>query len=99
MAAVRPRYLPIPYQDSAEAGRLILRDGSTATVQVARPQDRKLLAAFFKTLSKRSFQRRFFSATVPLAKLIESFCDDADRSQHLCLIVSRATPAGPRVIA
>lgn len=99
MASVRPRYLPVPYQDFAEAGRLILRDGSTATVQLARPQDRKLLAAFFKTLSKHSLQRRFFSATVPAAKLIESFCDDTDPRQRLCLIVTRATPAGPRVIA
>ena len=27
MATVRPRFVPTPYQDAAEAGRLILRDG------------------------------------------------------------------------
>jgi hypothetical protein len=28
----RPRFVPPPYQDSAESGRLILRDGTTAHV-------------------------------------------------------------------
>jgi hypothetical protein len=35
---VRPRYLPLPYQDAAECGRLILRDGSTAQIRPARPE-------------------------------------------------------------
>jgi hypothetical protein len=35
MTPVRPLYVPPPYQDSAEAGRLILRDGTTATIRPA----------------------------------------------------------------
>ena len=32
MTHVRPHYVPAPYQDSAELGRLILRDGTTAAI-------------------------------------------------------------------
>src|SRR6185503_18986194 len=68
MPAIHPRYLPVPYQDSAEAGRLILRDGSTATVRLAHPRDRELMTGFFNRLSKDSRQRRFFSTAEPSAK-------------------------------
>ena len=99
MPAIRPRYLPVPYQDSAEAGRLILRDGTTATVRLAQSQDRDLMAAFFSRLSKDSRQRRFFSRAEPTAKLIEAFCDDSDPRKRLCLIVTRAVGARSRIIA
>src|SRR5437667_8518684 len=42
-----PLYIPAPYQDSAEFGRLILRDGSTATVRVAAVQDAEAMSDFF----------------------------------------------------
>ena len=70
MAHVRPRYVPIPYQDSAEAGRLILRDGTTATVRLAHPEDCEAMARFFATLSKGSQRHRFFSLSQPGNKLI-----------------------------
>ena len=33
-SAVQPRYIPPPYQDAAESGRLILRDGATANIRL-----------------------------------------------------------------
>jgi hypothetical protein len=54
-----------PYQDSVASGRLILRDGSTAIVRVAQPEDRDALCAFFERLSSESRQRRFFSLSIP----------------------------------
>jgi acetyl coenzyme A synthetase (ADP forming)-like protein len=99
MAAVHPRYLPVPYQDSAESGRLILRDGTTAAVRLAHPQDRELMAEFFRTLSKDSRQQRFFSIAEPTANLIESFCDDSDTRTRLCLIVTRVSGGISRIIA
>jgi len=99
MAVVHPRYLPVPYQDSAESGRMILRDGTTATVRLAHPQDRELMAQFFRTLSKDSRQRRFFSIAEPAAKLIDSFCDDTDLRKRLCLIVTRAKGNSARIVA
>ena len=89
----------MPYQDSAELGRLILRDGTTATVRLAHPPDQELMAEFFRTLSKDSLQRRFFSMAEPTAKLIESFCDDSDTRKRLCLIVTRASGSSSRIIA
>ena len=99
MPAIHPRYLPVPYQDSAEAGRLILRDGTTATVRLARPRDRELMTGFFNRLSKDSRQRRFFSTAEPSAKLIDAFCDDSDPRKRLCLIVTRASGDRSRIIA
>ena len=99
MTSVRPRYLPVPYQDSAESGRLILRDGTTAALRLAHPEDRGGLAEFFSRLSKDSRRLRFFSLSTPSAKMIKSFCDDSDLRKRLCLIVTRSLQSSPRIIA
>src|SRR6516165_11378287 len=84
-AHVHPRYVPPPYQDSAEAGRLILRDGSTAQVRLARPEDRDALQAFFQRLSAESRRRRFFSVAPPRPELVDTLCDSSDPSAALTL--------------
>jgi len=99
MVAVHPRYLPVPYQDAVDSGRLILRDGSTATLRLAIPRDRELMTVFFRALSKESRQGRFFSVAEPTDKLIDSFCDDSDPRVRLCLVVTRAVADSPRIIA
>jgi len=99
VAKVHPLYLPLPYQDSAESGRLILRDGTTATIRPARPSDHAALRELFAGLSPESRRRRFFSAGVPPDKLLESFCQSSDPRAHLTLVVTRAQPAGERIIA
>ena len=60
---MHPLYIPAPYQDSAEFGRLILKDGSTATVRVATVEDATAVADFFHRLSPESRQHRFFSSS------------------------------------
>jgi acetyl coenzyme A synthetase (ADP forming)-like protein len=99
MAQVHPIYLPAPYQDSAEAGRLILRDGTTATLRVAQPQDRDALRAFFQQLSPDSIQKRFFSSAPPRPEWIATLCDPSDPKTQLSLIVLRASGGSSRVIA
>ena len=99
MAVVRPRYLPVPYQDSAESGRLILRDGTTASLRLAHPADCEAMREFFSRLSDDSRILRFFSCSPPSAKLIESFCDDSDFRKSLCLIVTRSLQDSSRIIA
>jgi RimJ/RimL family protein N-acetyltransferase len=91
--------LSVPYQDSAETGRLILRDGTAATVRLAHAEDRASMAEFFARLSKDSQRIRFFSLTQPSAKLIETFCDDSDPRKQLCLIVMPASGGASRIIA
>jgi acetyl coenzyme A synthetase (ADP forming)-like protein len=99
VTSVRPRYLPLPYQDSPESGRLILRDGTTATVRLAHPADREPMAKFFASLSKDSQRQRFFSLAQPGNNLINSFCDDSNPRKCLCLIVIRSSGGGTRIIA
>ena len=97
--SVRPRYLPLPQQDSAESGRLILRDGSTATIQVATSEDREVMTKFFASLSDESKSRRFFSLVPPPLKLIDFFCDASNPRKQLTLIVTGLSERGPRLIA
>ena len=97
--SVRPRYLPPPYQDAAESGRLILRDGSTAQVRPARPDDREALRAFFERLSPESRRRRFFSASLPRPELLAALCDNSDPRSAFTLVVTRIQEGEPRIIA
>src|SRR5262249_46069873 len=98
MAHVHPVYIPTPYQHSAERGRLILKDGSTAEVRIARCEDREVLREFFERMSPESRRRRFFSLAVPSADLIESLCDSSDPSRALTFLVTRWHDGRPRVI-
>jgi acetate---CoA ligase (ADP-forming) len=99
MIPTRPLYLPPPYQDSAEQGRLILRDGTTATIRVAHPADTEALIAFFKRLSPESRRNRFFSDTKPGESAIAQMCDDADPKRVFTLMVLRVTGDEERIIA
>jgi len=99
VSSVRPRYIPLPYQDAPDSGRLILRDGSTATVRTTRPDDKETLTAFFGSLSDQSKIQRFFSRSGPSAKIIESFCDSSNPRAALSLIVTRLAEPPARIIA
>jgi acetyl coenzyme A synthetase (ADP forming)-like protein len=88
-----PLFIPAPYQDSPESGRLILRDGSTATVRVATPGDAHAMVQFFHRLSPESRQHRFFSATEPSEEFVKSLCDSANPRKQLTLVITR-TSAG-----
>jgi acetyl coenzyme A synthetase (ADP forming)-like protein len=96
---VHPRYIPPPYQDSAEAGRLILRDGSTAQVRLSRPEDREALQTFFGRLSADSRRKRFFSAAPPRPELVATLCDNSDPCAALTLVALRTVDQENRIIA
>ncbi|MGZ5428668.1 MAG: hypothetical protein ACXWFS_06645 [Thermoanaerobaculia bacterium] len=51
---MRTLFLPPTYQDSAESGRLILRDGSTAFIRLSEPGDLDALREVFHQLSPES---------------------------------------------
>lgn len=99
MVPVRPLYIPTPYQDAAESGRLILRDGSTATIRIGRREDRDALRAFFEALSPESRYRRFFSVALPAPELLEALCDATDPQKALTLIVQRTVAGAARIVA
>jgi acetyl coenzyme A synthetase (ADP forming)-like protein len=97
--SIRPRFLPPPYQDSAESGRLILRDGTTARVRPARPDDRDAVRAFFGRLSPEARRRRFFSVSPPGPEVVAALCDAGDPHSALTLLATRAQAGEERVVA
>jgi acetyl coenzyme A synthetase (ADP forming)-like protein len=99
MPPVRPRYLPLPFQDAPESGRLILRDGTTATIRPARPEDKAAMIRFFASLSEGSRVHRFFSLAAPKDQLIEFFCDSSKPQKQLSLVVLRQLEKGPGIVA
>lgn len=96
---MRTLFLPPTYQDSAESGRLILRDGSTAFIRLSEPGDRDALREFFHQLSPLSKRRRFFSSGDPAETLLERQCDSSNPRSQLTLVVSRILEGEPRIIA
>ncbi len=96
---MRTLFLPPTYQDSAESGRLILRDGSTAFIRLSEPSDKDALRDFFYQLSPESRKRRFFSSAKPSEALIERQCDSSNPRSRLTLIVSRIVEGTSRIIA
>jgi acetate---CoA ligase (ADP-forming) len=96
---VHPLYIPAPYQDSADSGRLILRDGSTATIRVATVEDAPALADFFHRLSPESRQHRFFSCAEPSAQFVRSLSDSSDPRAKLTLVITRTSAGRDAIIA
>ena len=96
MADAPPQHYqpPLP-QDAPEAGGVILRDGTTATLRPVEPEDAPLLRAFVEGVSKEARVRRFFGEVpveVASAHLLES-----DPPERLALLV--LTGETPRVVA
>jgi acetyl coenzyme A synthetase (ADP forming)-like protein len=96
---VRPRYLPLPYQDAAESGRLILRDGTTAQIRLATVDDCEAMQAFFARLSPESRRHRFFSASLPRAEFLAALCDNSNPHSTLTLVVLRMQEGESRIVA
>src|SRR6266508_4155114 len=97
--SMRTLFLPPAYQDSAEFGRLILRDGSTAFIRLSEPGDLAALREFFHQLSPESKRRRFFSSADPADALLARLCDSSHPRSQLTLIVSRIVGGVSRIIA
>jgi acetyl coenzyme A synthetase (ADP forming)-like protein len=98
-APVRPRFVPQPCQESDESGRLILRDGTTAHLYTATPEDRDALVRFFRDLSAESRYRRFLSASMPGPELIARLASERDPRAALTLVVTRVIGGEPRIVA
>jgi acetate---CoA ligase (ADP-forming) len=89
MRAVTPA---LPAVDQIDSPRLILRDGTVASVRIASAADRNAIRAFFHELSPESRRKRFFTAAMPADALITRLADSSDPSTALTLIVQRFHP-------
>jgi len=89
---------PLPSTDVAES-RIILRDGTLATLRFTDPSDRDALRRFFHELSPESHRRRFFTLADPAETLIESFCDSSEPRRQATLVALRLVDGALRPIA
>ncbi len=92
--SVQPFYLPA--QD-AESGYLVLRDGSTAALRLARPEDCDALRVFLEGLPADLQRDRFLSDPSPEG--IRALCDPSHPGTRLTLLVSRIVEGHARIIA
>jgi acetyl coenzyme A synthetase (ADP forming)-like protein len=93
-----PVHLPPLYQDSVDSGRLILRDGSTASIRVATLTDREALRAFFSRVSPETLRRRFLSVSPPSLQLLDVFCS-SNPLKALTLLVARRQGTDEIIVA
>ena len=96
---MRPLAPAPPALDDPTTPRLVLRDGSVATVRRSTPDDREAMRRFFHDLSPESRRRRFFTAAEPNDALVDRLCDSADGRRSLTLVAVRQAGSETRFIA
>ena len=90
---------PAPAGDQLDSPRLVLRDGSVASVRPSLATDRDAIRRFFHDLSPESRRNRFFSASEPPDAVIARMADSADPTRALTLIVHRLRSDDLRPVA
>jgi acetyl coenzyme A synthetase (ADP forming)-like protein len=88
-----------PAVDDPAAPRLVLRDGTVASVRRSTPSDREAMRRFFHELSPESRRRRFFTAGEPADILVDRLCDSADEHRSVTLVAVRQVGDDTRLIA
>jgi acetyl coenzyme A synthetase (ADP forming)-like protein len=86
---MRPITPPLPAGDQIDSPRLVLRDGSVASVREATATDRESIRQFFHDLSPDSRRKRFFTPAEPSDSVIERMADSSDPHRALSFIVHR----------
>ena len=74
-----------PAVDDPAAPRLVLRDGTVASVRRSTSDDRAAMRRFFHELSSESRRRRFFTEAEPTDVLVDRLCDSADEQRSVTL--------------
>lgn len=96
---MRPATPPLPASDEMESPRLVLRDGTVASVRAAELSDREALRRFFHNQTLESRRLRFFTPGDPPDAIIDRLADSSSPSHSLTLIVHRSLPTDLRPIA
>ncbi len=89
---------PLPAGDDT-AERVVLRDGSVATLRPSRNDDAPALKQFFHDLSPESRRRRFFTLSEPPDTVIGRLCDSSDPARALTLLAIRTVDGDARPVA
>lgn len=98
LSSPRPALPPRPALGGTGAERLLLRDGTAATVRRAGPDDRDAVDRFFKALSPESRRKRFLGAGDASPALIDRLCGADDPRTALTLLAWRQQDGRPTVI-
>jgi acetyl coenzyme A synthetase (ADP forming)-like protein len=88
-----------PAVDDPAAPRVVLRDGTVASVRRSTPDDREAMRRFFHELSPESLRRRFFTASEPPDLLVDRLCDSADERRGVTLVAVRQVDTDSRLVA
>jgi acetyl coenzyme A synthetase (ADP forming)-like protein len=88
-----------PATDDLHGTRLILRDGTVASVRAATVEDREALKRFFHDLSEESRRKRFFGMGEPSDTTIDRFVNAGRGGRGLTLVAKRHVNGVDRVIA
>jgi NAD(P)-dependent dehydrogenase (short-subunit alcohol dehydrogenase family) len=88
-----------PAADDLDSERLILRDGTTATVRRSVPSDEAQIVSFFRELSPESRWHRFFAVALPQPELLRRFADSEDPRRSFTLLAFRMVGGDARIIA
>ena len=99
MKHIRPLYVASLTEGEAEAGYVVLRDGTTARIRLAESKDRSALQMFVEGLSRESKRHRFFSETDPPVELLASLCDNSEPRSLLTLLVTRTWNDEQHIVA
>jgi acetyl coenzyme A synthetase (ADP forming)-like protein len=86
-------------QQGTSANRLVLRDGSVASVRAATPDDQEAVHRFYHDLSPESRRRRFMMAGEPPRTVVERLCDSSNATRAMTLLALRQLTDGVHVIA
>ncbi len=89
----------LPALDDADSLRLVLRDGSVASVRVATLDDLDAMRRFFHDLSVESRYRRFFNPGTPPDSVIARLSDSRDPEKSRTLIAERSIGGDRAIIA
>jgi acetyl coenzyme A synthetase (ADP forming)-like protein len=89
---------PAPAFDDLSDPRLVLRDGTVATVRDATDADRADLRRFFRDLTPESRRLRFMGAGDAPERVVDRFCE-ANPSSALTLVAVRRVGAENHIVA
>ena len=99
MKHLRPLYIPPLRSDRLETGSLILRDGTTADIRPAEPNDAAMMHDFVGRLSPEARRHRFFSECAPPDDFLTALCTSSAPSSQFTLVVIRMWEGTVRIIA
>jgi len=93
MRLVSPPRTPLADQPP---DRIVLRDGSVATLRLTEAGDGDAMRGFFRNLSPESRYTRFFTPGEPSDALIDRFCTSIDPTRGVTLVAIRTFEHQPR---